>query len=45
MTLLDDLIFGFDEALEWPIDEDDDRNEREPDSTGQLERRSRTRSA
>ena len=23
MSLLDDLLLGFDEALEWPVDDDD----------------------
>jgi hypothetical protein len=25
MSLLDELLLGFDEALEWPLDDDDDR--------------------
>jgi hypothetical protein len=24
MSLLDELLLGFDEALEWPIDDEDD---------------------
>lgn len=24
MSLLDDLLLGFDEALEWPLDDEDD---------------------